>query len=46
MHFETLTDEEFGELDLGLMREGINDRVERLERAYRNEVARRAAARG
>jgi hypothetical protein len=46
MHFETLTDEEFGELDLGLMREGINDRVERLERAYRHEVARRAAARG
>ena len=42
-HFESLTDEELETIDLDLMRSGIRDRAERLERAFRSEVARRKA---
>jgi hypothetical protein len=44
-HFEELSDEEFRALSLDDMCAGLLDRVERLKRAYGDEVARRGSAR-
>ena len=40
-HFEELSEEEFGELDLESMISGMEDRIERLKRVYAQELERR-----
>jgi hypothetical protein len=42
-HFATLSDKEFRELDFEILIGGLTDRIARLRRAYKNELASRSA---